>query len=103
MDKEEFGTKVKDFISKGAAEAKIAFEKAGDKVQDFTDKSVIKISIKKMENELSGKYEELGKCISDLIDSEKLKLSDDAAAALALKNEIEDLKKSISEKEALLQ
>ena len=43
MDIEEIGAKEKDLFSRGTKASKEAFEKAGDKVQDFTDKSLTKI------------------------------------------------------------
>ena len=53
MDSDELGQKIKDLFSKGASASKQALEKAGDKVQDFTDKSVIKIEKKKLENQVA--------------------------------------------------
>lgn len=64
MDKNAFENKMADFFSKGAKASKEAFEKAGDAVQDFTDKSVTKIENKKIELKINEKYEELGKVIS---------------------------------------
>ena len=43
-----------------AQASKEALEKAGDKVQDFTDKSVTKIEIHKLETKRDCKYEEMG-------------------------------------------
>ena len=45
MNIEELGTKVKDLFSRGTQASREALERAGDKVQDFTDKSVTKIEI----------------------------------------------------------
>ncbi|MCR4742566.1 MAG: hypothetical protein K5866_06830 [Treponema sp.] len=61
MDTEELTKKVKDFFSKGAKASKDAFMKAGDKVQEFSDKSVIKIEKKQLENKLDNNFSELGK------------------------------------------
>ena len=67
MDIEEFGTKVKSLFSKGMETSKEAFEKAGDKVQDFTDKSVTKIEIHKLETKRDCKYEEMGLKLSQML------------------------------------
>ena len=48
MNVEDFGNKVKDLFSRGTQASKEALSKAGDKVQDFTDKSVTKIEIHKL-------------------------------------------------------
>ena len=47
-----FVDKMKDFFDKSVEASKSAFEKAGDAVQDFGDKSVAKIEIKKLEAKL---------------------------------------------------
>lgn len=69
MEKNEFGNKVADLFSKGAKASKDAFEKAGDAVQDFTDKSITKIENKKIESKINNKYEELGKIVSFELES----------------------------------
>lgn len=105
MNKEEFGKKVKDLFSKGAEASKEAFEKAGDKVQDFTDKSVLKIEKKQLESKLENKYAEMGKIIAAALESsDKITISDEVVktAAEAMQAEIKDLQKQIKEKEALL-
>ena len=58
----DFLNKVEDYIKKGAKVSKEAFDKAGDKIQDFSDQSVIKVEIHKLENcekDLSKKLGEL--------------------------------------------
>ena len=47
MDSKEIESKVKEIGKKVAEVSKSAFDKASDKVQDFTDKSILKIDIKK--------------------------------------------------------
>ena len=47
-----FIDKVKDFMDKGVEVSKTAITKAGDAVQDFSEKSVIRIDIKKLESKL---------------------------------------------------
>lgn len=67
MNIDEIGTKVKEIFSRGTQVSKEAFEKAGDKVQDFTDKSVTKIEIHKLETKRDCKYEELGLKLSQML------------------------------------
>ena len=56
MNMEELGSKVKELFSRGTQASREALEKAGDKVQDFTDKSVTKIEIHKLETKRDCKY-----------------------------------------------
>lgn len=67
MDIEELMNSAKKIVSKGAKASKNAFEKAGDKVQDFTDKSVVKLEKHQLETKRDCKYEELGLKISELL------------------------------------
>ena len=57
MNMDEISGKVKDLFTRGTQASKEALEKAGDKVQDFTDKSVTKIEIHKLETKRDCKYE----------------------------------------------
>ena len=67
MNMEEIGNKVKDLFSRGTQASKEALSKAGDKVQDFTDKSVTKIEIHKLETKRDCKYEEMGLKLSQML------------------------------------
>ena len=67
MNIEEIGTKVKELFSRGTEASKEALAKAGDKVQDFTDKSVTKIEIHKLETKRDCKYEEMGLKLSQML------------------------------------
>ena len=69
MESEEIEEKVKGWLSKGARVSKKAIETVGDKVQDFTDKRVIKLEKKQLEGLLDSKYIELGKKISSLLEN----------------------------------
>ena len=60
-----FMDKVKDFMDKGVEVSKSALSKAGEAVQDFGDKSVTKIEIKKLENKLEKLICELGSYVFD--------------------------------------
>ena len=67
MTIDEIGTKVKELFSRGTEASKEALAKAGDKVQDFTDKSVTKIEIHKLETKRECKYEEMGLKLSQML------------------------------------
>ena len=67
MNIDEVGTKLKELFSRGSQVSKEAFEKAGDKVQDFTDKSVTKLEIHKLETKRDCKYEEMGLKLSQML------------------------------------
>ena len=102
MDIEEFGAKVKSLFSKGMETSKEAFEKAGDKVQDFTDKSVTKLEIHKLETKRDCKYEEMGlKLPQMLLEGASITCSnaDDIRILNDIQEEIKNLAEQISEKE----
>lgn len=67
MNIEEISARVKEIFSRGTQASKEALEKAGDKVQDFTDKSVTKIEIHKLETKRDCKYEEMGLKLSQML------------------------------------
>ncbi|MCR5187310.1 MAG: hypothetical protein K6C97_00135 [Treponema sp.] len=105
MDTNEIGNKVKDLFEKGTKATKEALEKAGDKVQDFTDKSVVKIEKHQLENKRDLKYEEMGLKLSQmLIEGAKVTSdnADDVKILEGLQEEIKNLSDQIREKENLL-
>lgn len=65
-----FVDKVKDFMDKGVEVSKTALTKAGEAVQDFSEKSVIRIDIKKLESKLEKLINELGSYVFDKFNSE---------------------------------
>jgi len=104
MNTEELGNKVKEMFSKGAKASKDAFEKAGDKVQDFTDKSVIKIEKHQLESKRDCKYEELGLKLSQMLMEGAVVSSsnqEDVNILNDIQEEIKNLSDQIREKEAL--
>lgn len=104
MNTEELGNKVKEMFSKGAKASKDAFEKAGDKVQDFTDKSVIKIEKHQLESKRDCKYEELGLKLSQMLMEGAVISStnqEDVNILNDIQEEIKNLSDQIREKEAL--
>lgn len=105
MDTNEIGNKVKDLFEKGSKATKEAFEKASDKVQNFTDKSVVKLEKHQIENKRDLKYEELGLKISQmLIQGAKVTSDneDDLKILEDIQEEIKNLSDQIREKESLL-
>lgn len=105
MKGENLESKVKDAISKGAKASKEAFEKAGNKIQDFTDKSFLKIEIHQLETKRDCKYEELGLKISELLlKGMKIDFEDNSDVEIVngLQQEIIELSSKISEKESEL-
>ena len=67
MNMDDLKNKVSDLFTRGRIASKEALEKAGDKVQDFTDKSVTKIEIHKLETRRDCKYEEMGLKLSQML------------------------------------
>ena len=105
MTIEEIGSKVKELFSRGTEVSKEALAKAGDKVQDFTDKSVTKIEIHKLETKRDCKYEEMGLKLSQMLlqgasitceNVEDIKILND------IQEEIKKLGEQIREKESEL-
>lgn len=104
MDTEELVSKVKSALSKGAAGAMSAFEKAGDKVQKFSDASVVKIEKKQLEMKRDAKYQALGEKLSALIAEKKIELPEGVAIEVEpIQEEIQTLSNQIKEKNDLLE
>ena len=102
MTIEEIGSKVKELFSRGTEVSKEALAKAGDKVQDFTDKSVTKIEIHKLETKRSCKYEEMGLKLSQMLlqgASITCENPEDIKILSEIQEEIKNLAEQISEKE----
>ena len=96
MNMEELGSKMKDLFSRGTQASKEALEKAGDKVQDFTDKSVTKIEIHKLETQRDCKYEEMGLKLSQML-LEGASITSENADDIKILNDIQEEIKNISE------
>ncbi len=96
MNMDEIGNKVKDLFSRGTKASKEALEKAGDKVQDFTDKSVTKIEIHKIETKRDCKYEEMGLKLSQML-LEGASITCDNAEDIKILNGLQEEIKSLSE------
>ncbi len=105
IDKEKISSNLKEMFSRGAKASKKAFEKAGDKVQDFTDKSVLKLEKHQLETKRDCKYEELGLKLSQMLAEGAVVSSQNTEDIEILNNiqeEIINLSDKIREKENLL-
>lgn len=100
-----FMEKMKDVFDKGVKVSKEALSKAGDAVQDFGDKSVIRIEIKQLESKLDKEYESLGTQVHSFFQNNKEDtLSYNNAQISGVINEIDRLLAQIADrKEALRQ
>ncbi|MCR4790804.1 MAG: hypothetical protein K5839_06960 [Treponemataceae bacterium] len=66
-----FFDKMKDFLDKGVEASKSAFDKAGEQIQDFGDKSVTRIEIKKLESKLEKIHAQIGKLVTEGLAADK--------------------------------
>lgn len=103
MDKEELKEKFKFGMEKVMESSKKALAQAGSAVQDFSDKSVIRIEI----HQLESKRDEQVKLLGDLALTRFLAegtqtLSSDEEAVAAILEEIKKLDKDIAEHEEKL-
>ena len=96
MNMDDLKNKVSDLFTRGRLASKEAFEKAGDKVQDFTDKSVTKIEIHKLETRRDCKYEEMGLKLSQML-AQGATITFENQADIDIINGIQSEIKSISE------
>ena len=105
MKVDDLKSKVKDLFTRGTQVSKEALERAGDKVQDFTDKSVTKIEIHKLETKRDCKYEEMGLKLSQMLlqgASITCENVDDIKILNDIQEEIKNLSEQIREKESEL-
>ena len=96
MNMDDIGSKVKEIFSRGREVSKEALEKAGDKVQDFTDKSVTKIEIHKLETKRDCKYEEMGLKLSQML-LQGASITCENVQDIKILNDIQEEIKKISE------
>ncbi len=96
MNIEELGAKVKDLFSRGTQASREALERAGDRVQDFTDKSVTKIEIHKLETKRDCKYEEMGLKLSQML-LEGASITSSNAEDIKILNDIQEEIKNLGE------
>lgn len=95
-------SRLKEFLTKSAEVSKNVFSKAGDAVQEFSDKSVVKIDKIKLENQKSKKLTDLGQIVYDLFSDSQTSVSFDNENIKSLFEEITQIEKNIEEKTELL-
>lgn len=113
MDIEQVKSKIKNIFNKTVEVSKNTFEKAGDAVQDFSDKTMIRIEKNQLDGKLNDAFAEFGIVIFNSL-SEKL-TSEEMNSVLetfvegeSLENakqiieKIQSYKKEIASKEELL-
>ncbi|NLM00721.1 MAG: hypothetical protein GX220_04630 [Treponema sp.] len=76
----KFTEKMKSFFDKSVEVSKDALSKTGKAVQEFSDKSIVRIEIKQLENKIQKEYVELGSKVFSFFNSDKqgkLSIDDD--------------------------
>ena len=103
MTKDEFKAKFKDGLDKFVNSSKKAFGKAGNAVQDFSDKSVIRIEKKQYESKRDALYEKLGKMVSDsLIENPSVEIDFKSDEIVSIIENIKNFSAEIKSREELL-
>ena len=67
MDKNEFKEKVRDGMDKFIESSKKVLGAAGNAVQDFSDKSVVRIEKSQLESKLHEQYRKFGEYVADIL------------------------------------
>lgn len=95
--------KMKEYLEKSVEASKDAFSKAGDAVQDFGDKSVLKIEIKQINSRLNREYRSLGTQIYRLYsENHETEIAFSDARISGILEEIGRLQDEISRRETAL-
>ncbi|AEE17159.1 hypothetical protein [Treponema brennaborense] len=95
-----FLNKMKDYLDKGVEVSKDAFSKAGEAVQDFGDKSVLRIEIKQLEGKLNREYESLGEHVYGFFETNAAEsLSADDSEISGILAEIKRLRAEMEKRE----
>ncbi len=103
MDFNELKEKVKGGAEKIFSSSKKALGKAGTAVQEFSDKSVIKIEKHQFETKKNEQFEKLGKLAFEKFkDNDSAVLSASEETVVAIREEIANLDKEIAKREELL-
>lgn len=94
---------VKGFFGKSAVVSRKAVKKAGNAIQDFSDKSVVKIEIKQFENKKKAKYSELGKYTAEsFMEGNKKTLKSTDETVVKILEEIQSYDKEIQKRQNAL-
>lgn len=95
--------KVKEYLDKGMEVSKEALSKAGDAVQDFSDKSVTRIEARQLASRRSKEYRSLGQVVCQLFrDDTAARLACDDSRISGILQEIQRLDKEIERREESL-
>lgn len=100
----DFVEKAKELFGKGAKASKEAMTKAGSAIQDFSDKSVVKLEIKQLENKMKAYYTDLGKLASDsFLASPEKTFSMDSDGVSEIMKEINNCRDEIQKRQKALE
>ena len=107
MESKDLESKFKEIGKKVAEVSKSAFDKASDKVQDFTDKSILIIDIKNLQTKKDELYKNFGEKVSNLLFDGTLKElvienQEEKESLFSIQNEILELEKQIQQKQSEL-
>lgn len=98
-----FLEKMKEYLDKGVEVSKEALSKAGDVVQDFSDKSVTKIESHQLVSRQNKEYRALGQAVQKFFEENPTAtLSADNSAISGIMDEIKRLEKEIAQREESL-
>lgn len=98
-----FLDKMKEYLDKGVEVSKEALSKAGDAVQDFSDKSVTKIETHQLISRQNKEYRALGQAVLKFFEENpSASLSADNSLISGIMAEIQRLEKEIVQREASL-
>lgn len=98
-----FLEKMKEYLDKGVEVSKEALSKAGDVVQDFSDKSVTKIESHQLVSRQNKEYRALGQAVQKFFEENPTAtLSADNSAIGGIIDEIQRLEKEIAQREEIL-
>lgn len=95
--------KVKEYLDKGMEVSKEALSKAGDAVQDFSDKSVTRIEARQLASRRDKEFRSLGQAVCQLFrDDPATRLAADDSRISGILQEIQRLDKEIERREESL-
>ena len=98
-----FLDKMKEYLDKGVEVSKEALSKAGDAVQDFSDKSVTKIETHQLISRQNKEYRALGQAVLKFFEENpSATLSADNSLISGIMEEIQRLEKEIVQREESL-
>ncbi len=98
-----FLDKMKEYLDKGVEVSKEALSKAGDAVQDFSDKSVTKIESHQLVSRQNKEYRLLGEAVEKFFaENPGASLSADNSVISGILEEIRRLEKEIAQREESL-